>query len=419
MSYQDPFERDLAEQLSELADRHRPPQRSVEQVAAAAMSTRASRWPAVVLAIGVAIGTLAAVAVLGRERPEQGLPSAHSSPSVVESSSLTDPASYRYSCGPGHSFSATLVDGAAVDPEQMPSASEALTRYLEGGSNEDLLTADGWHLAGLEDRNATLISSVAYAPGGGEPYYRNAYLELEAGRWRARNYGGCQPRIDVEGFGPTEWWPDADAPLLPTTTSFLVSVTERSCTSGASSEDRLRPPIIVYEADRIFVTFLVEPLPPRSYACIVNPSTEVRIELTEPIGDRELVDGGTLPWRDIRSGSVYCCEGAKLTPEEVTAQVVAVLQANKDANAPEFDDVDIQVLTASVMTLEDAWYALQGTATSGPDRERTVWLVRARGPFVSLRGGRGADRLVGTSGYFLIDDRTGDRIGMGFQTEQD
>lgn len=413
MSLQDPFERELAEQLSQLADTHRPPKRSPDQVAAVAMATRSSRWRVGFLAVAVAAGTLTAVAVFVRVGPEIAVQSVSPSPSVVESSVPSDPAGYQYTCGPGHSFPAALLDGPTVDPSQIPSASEALTRYFEGGSNEDLLTADGWHLAGLDDKTATLISSVAYAPWG-EPYYQHAYLARQGDRWRSRNYGGCQPSIDVKGFGATDWWPDNDQVLLPTTTTILANVTERACAGGQSSEDRLQPPIIAYGEDRIFVTFLVEPLS-GAHTCPSNPPTAVRVELSQPIGNRELVDGGKLPWRDVRSGDVYGGEGAQLTTQEVTEQVIAILQANKERNAPEFDDVAIEVTAASVMTFEDAWNAIEGTSTTEPDNDRPVWLVRAHGPFVSQRG-RGADQLSGTSGHFLIDDRTGEIIGMGFET---
>ncbi len=42
-----------------------------------------------------------------------------------------------------------------------------------------------------------------------------------------------------------------------------------------------------------------------------------------------------------------------------------------------------------------------------------VWLVRAEGSFVGMRVPPGAKPITSTTGYFLIDDATGEVVGMG------
>jgi hypothetical protein len=42
-----------------------------------------------------------------------------------------------------------------------------------------------------------------------------------------------------------------------------------------------------------------------------------------------------------------------------------------------------------------------------------VWVVRAHGTFVGDRVPPGGNPAIGTTGYFMIDDATGDVIGMG------
>jgi hypothetical protein len=47
------------------------------------------------------------------------------------------------------------------------------------------------------------------------------------------------------------------------------------------------------------------------------------------------------------------------------------------------------------------------------DAQSTVWVVRATGTFVGLRVPKGAQPIVASSGYFVIDDATGEIITMG------
>ena len=78
------------------------------------------------------------------------------------------------------------------------------------------------------------------------------------------------------------------------TEDFDALVTEMACASGQSSADRIVTPRIVVEADAITITFGVTPLE-GSQDCQGNPASEVRVELPEPLGDRELRDGGVYP----------------------------------------------------------------------------------------------------------------------------
>jgi hypothetical protein len=50
-----------------------------------------------------------------------------------------------------------------------------------------------------------------------------------------------------------------------------------------------------------------------------------------------------------------------------------------------------------------------GSAEAG----QVVWLVRASGRFVGMRVPPGAAPITASSGYFLVDDATGQTLGMG------
>jgi hypothetical protein len=48
-----------------------------------------------------------------------------------------------------------------------------------------------------------------------------------------------------------------------------------------------------------------------------------------------------------------------------------------------------------------------------PEASRKVWVVRAAGTFLGERVPPGAKPVIGTTGFFVIDDASGEVIGMG------
>jgi hypothetical protein len=81
----------------------------------------------------------------------------------------------------------------------------------------------------------------------------------------------------------------------PTTQIFDALVTERACASGRNLTGRLVGPIVVPTADMVLVFFGVHPLP-ANQDCPGNPPTRVPVDLGQPLGSRELRDGGHLPF---------------------------------------------------------------------------------------------------------------------------
>ena len=91
---------------------------------------------------------------------------------------------------------------------------------------------------------------------------------------------------------PAVWHLDPDAPPLgPEATSFVAMVTERGCASGRDISGLVLPPVIEYANEAVTVSLYVEPLPAGAQDCQGNLPTRVTIELSEPLGDRQLVDG--------------------------------------------------------------------------------------------------------------------------------
>lgn len=73
-----------------------------------------------------------------------------------------------------------------------------------------------------------------------------------------------------------------------------VLVNEDECASGASATGRIQQPDIQYRRDAVVITIRVA-VRSGSEDCQGNPDTPYVVQLEEPIGTRELLDGGTRP----------------------------------------------------------------------------------------------------------------------------
>jgi hypothetical protein len=52
----------------------------------------------------------------------------------------------------------------------------------------------------------------------------------------------------------------------------------------------------------VTITFVADPLPPGAYGCPGTEPTPVTVQLAAPVGERALLDGGTLPPTPARIG---------------------------------------------------------------------------------------------------------------------
>ena len=111
--------------------------------------------------------------------------------------------------------------------------------------------------------------------------------------------GVQDPSAEIEGrVGPAEWWVDPAAAPLPTdATTVPAMIRERACASGQSPEDRLVDPVVFSSADAVLVNVWVRRLS-GGQDCQGNPELPIEITLPEPLGDRELLDGSSVPPRD-------------------------------------------------------------------------------------------------------------------------
>lgn len=111
--------------------------------------------------------------------------------------------------------------------------------------------------------------------------------------------------------------------------------------------------------------------------------------------------------------------GAKRTEEEIGAIALAALQRMSDRAsdlAPDIATIAPRVVKAVFTSRGEAAKIEPGIGAPDPgtpEAARRVWVVRAEGRFVGDRVPPGADPVIGRTGYLVIDDATGEIIGMG------
>lgn len=102
-----------------------------------------------------------------------------------------------------------------------------------------------------------------------------------------------EPPVYPPGLSVVTWELD---PAFPTPGASDIEVhvlaTELGCANGREMGDALRGPQVLETETQVIIVFAVEPVVGGA-DCPGNPSTPVTVELSQPLGDRELVDGGS------------------------------------------------------------------------------------------------------------------------------
>jgi hypothetical protein len=143
------------------------------------------------------------------------------------------------------------------------------------------------------------------SPHAYEPSFDYAWIEESDGTWEVTDSGGCQPRPDLDldpDVGYAEFRLAPEETLAEDTTEVGVLVSELACVGGRDATGRILPPHVFSGAEAVTVVITVRHLPPGAYTCIEGPPTPFVLELPEPLGDRALLDGSSIPPRDPETG---------------------------------------------------------------------------------------------------------------------
>jgi hypothetical protein len=194
-------------------------------------------------------------------------------------------------CPSGPSFPISALDDIADisaddDPDGMLAAIEPFLDSEEGS----FWPQQGWQLLHQSPREAILVT-----PSEGNLAYMHLDREGDEWVWSGSSINGnpCELQYGVPAsLNTVEWRLDPSAPVPgPDATDLHVLLIERECVSGQEIGDRLVGPQVVITDTEVRMVFAAEPPPGDAFDCQGNPETPYTVELPEPLGDREIIEG--------------------------------------------------------------------------------------------------------------------------------
>ena len=220
--------------------------------------------------------------------------------------STAEPASAAASDGPAMpGASAYECNGRFVDPEtfdermsadRLPEEDAAAIAAAVDDAGGDAMDGDlsEWIVAARADGSVTLLRPLD-VEGEYDVVIVDSSDELPStGRpgWRLTSSASCALALDSSPFGPADVALDPSAVPAADTTSLSLLVTERACNSGQDAEGRVELVSLEETEDAVIVRVAVSPQPgDGAYTCQSNPPTPLTVELSTPLGDREVLDG--------------------------------------------------------------------------------------------------------------------------------
>ena len=197
--------------------------------------------------------------------------------------------------GGGPSFSADVLEGPGGAENGADPAAVALRTHLATDHIDiDWLPDAGWIEVARTDSLVQYLAPDAAAEGS----WYFATVGRDGSEWEVDGWGGCPLQPDVgPGMGIASFRVAPDAELDPAATEIEVLVTEQACNSGEDAQGRIVVAAIDEDDESVTVTLAVRPRG-GAQECPSNPETPFVLELPEPLGDRALLDGSSVPARD-------------------------------------------------------------------------------------------------------------------------
>ena len=205
-------------------------------------------------------------------------------PTGVNESAFT-----RVTCDLSPRFPVELLEGSGNAEAGDEAFAVALRELFETPSGSELPTTD-WRVVAEEPAAVYLL-----APWPSEYAFAFATIRLVGNEWKAITWGGCRPQADVGELSLAEFFLAPGQSLEADQSDFDVIVVELACTGFHTAEGRVTEPAITVSEDAITVVFAVVPLEGDDLECPGHPGTPYVLQLPEPLGDRVLLDGSTVP----------------------------------------------------------------------------------------------------------------------------
>ncbi|MFB7252305.1 hypothetical protein [Microbacterium sp. NPDC056234] len=130
------------------------------------------------------------------------------------------------------------------------------------------------------DYEVVIVDRMDELPATGEP------------GWILTSSASCTLALDPSPLTSAEVALDPAAAPDADSTRLALLVTERDCNSGRDAEGRIEVVSLEETEDAVLIRVAVRPHEGEgAFTCQSNPPTPFTVELSEPLGDRELLDG--------------------------------------------------------------------------------------------------------------------------------
>lgn len=176
------------------------------------------------------------------------------------------------------------------------SEAAALRSYLASDPAAAALPKSGWFELARKTSDAN--DYVRFGNGSLTAFRNVLMVRMAGGPWKPHSTFGqrCVLRKlfgDARASTPWNIVPSR-LPLKRTRRSIWIQLTETACASGKPADGRVSVPDIEYAPTYITLVARIE-RSSGTQTCPGNPPTYVRVKLSQRIGSRALVDGGSVP----------------------------------------------------------------------------------------------------------------------------
>ena len=144
----------------------------------------------------------------------------------------------------------------------------------------------GWRVLGRTE------DEILYGRGRPPQLVTVLVTVSSGGRWECAGVSSARPLLACrDGIRASSWRLDPERAPAPEDEELRIMVTERSRSSGMRAHGRILPPELHADERRLTLRLFIRPQ--EGFQNLVRGrETPVRVALPEPVGGRELVDGG-------------------------------------------------------------------------------------------------------------------------------